>query len=86
MLRGTLECEKFILEKTSWNKSLYLHENLQNELSYIEIGPQIKKLIFFISIVFIVNMRTTKRRVGSLVLKIEKNGFQILVQRENLHT
>ena len=30
-------------------------------------------------------MRTIKRRVGSLVLKIEKNGLQILVQREILH-
>ena len=30
-------------------------------------------------------MRTIKRRVGSLVQKIEKNGFQILVQREILH-
>ena len=30
-------------------------------------------------------MRNTKRRVGSLVLKIETNGLQILVQREILH-
>ena len=43
----TLGCEKLILEKTSWNKSLYFHENLQNELSYIKIGPQIKKVDFF---------------------------------------
>ena len=30
-------------------------------------------------------MRNTKRRVGSLVLKIETNGLQILVQREIFH-
>ena len=29
--------------------------------------------------------RNIKRRVGGLILKIEKNGFQILVQREILH-
>ena len=29
--------------------------------------------------------RNIKRRVAGKILKIEKNGFQILVQRENLH-
>ena len=36
-----------ILEKNFSSKSCFFYQKLQNELSFVEIDPQIKKFIFF---------------------------------------
>ena len=36
-----------VLEKNVWNKSCLFLWDLQNELSYVKIGQQIKKFLFF---------------------------------------
>ena len=44
---GVTMGEIFILEKNVWNKSCFFLWDLQNELSYVKIGLQIKKFLFF---------------------------------------
>ncbi len=44
---GATMGEIFILEKNVWNKSCFFLWDLQNELSYVTIGLQIKKFLFF---------------------------------------
>ena len=44
---GPWEGEILVLEKNVWGKSCFKYLDLQNELPYVEIGPQIKKFVFF---------------------------------------
>ena len=44
---GPWEGEILVLEKSVWGKSCFKYLDLQNELPYVEIGPQIKRLVFF---------------------------------------
>ena len=44
---GPWEGEILVLEKNVWDKSCFKYLDLQNELPYVEIGPQIKKFVFF---------------------------------------